>query len=683
MQAAKVGMAVSNKKQCVDSTLSLMLAKLETSCLSAADAKLLKMHPTSAGELKSLNLPDFQAFEIPYFLVNGKTTDFKRYRYLEDTRTGIAKSTDKKAMRYVQAKGTMSEVYLPPFTDWQAVFDNVTQPIIITEGELKAACATKYGHPCIGLGGVYSFKSNKKQAPLLPIFYSIKWSGRSVYVVFDSDASTNPMVVTARSQLCRALLHLGAVPHIIELDPAPDGKKQGLDDVVQREGPDCIATFIAEAVAYSAAAALFDLNSEVAYITDPGMIVVLETGKVMRPYDFTSHAYANWHYTEFVATSTGSKPVIKDAAVEWLKWENRLFLNRLTYAPGADRVTESREYNTWSGWGTVPKKGDIKPWLWLLDRVFGKDKAARDWQEKWLAYPIQHPGTKMFTSCALWGGRQGTGKSSIGYSVARIYGSNFIEVGNEALADGRNEWVIGKQFVMGDDITGNDQRGYADKLKKMITQLSVRVDPKYVPSYSIPDCINYLFTSQHPDAFFLEDDDRRMFIHEVRTEPMTEQESVAYYHWLNNGGAEALHYHFLHLGLTGISPVARAPLSTAKLSMIDDGLSEMGRWVRRILDDPDQILRMHNIVMPGDLWSAPDLLALYDPEGKGKVTSGGMGKEMKRAGFSQIQNGEQVRTNKGQLRLFIVRNKARWEKGTLSEASKHYNKSHKVSNRKS
>ena len=58
---------------------------------------------------------------------------------------------------------------------------------------------------------------------------------------------------------------------------------------------------------------------------------------------------------------------------------------------------------------------------------------------------------------------------------------------------------------MGDDVTGSDKRADADFLKKLITQKELRVNVKYLPAYTVKDCINYFFTANHPDSFFLED----------------------------------------------------------------------------------------------------------------------------------------------------------------------------------
>jgi hypothetical protein len=112
--------------------------------------------------------------------------------------------------------------------------------------------------------------------------------------------------------------------------------------------------------------------------------------------------------------------------------------------------------------------------------------------------------------------------------------------------------------------------------------------------------------------------------------------------------------------------------------MIDDGLSDLGRWVRRLLTDPSQILKLHKVQLPGDLWSAQDLISLYEFDGRIKVTSGGLGREMKRAGFKQALQGAQVRTAKGLQRLFIVRNTDKWLNAKHAELTKHYDNTRRV-----
>ena len=74
--------------------------------------------------------------------------------------------------------------YIPP-NSWEALKDSTT-PVIITEGEKKAAKADQEGFPSIGLAGVYCFRDRSHD--LIPDLEMISWKGRSVTIAFDSDA---------------------------------------------------------------------------------------------------------------------------------------------------------------------------------------------------------------------------------------------------------------------------------------------------------------------------------------------------------------------------------------------------------------------------------------------------------------------------------------------------------------
>lgn len=652
------------------------LADLARSGLTEEDAALMMLEPGDRAELEALGLPALDSYVIPYLDLGGRPTGFRRWRYLEDSRRGLEKATDKRPVRYVQEAGSLPGVYLPPQCDWGSVARDASATLVITEGEKKAAAACRAGFPCIGLGGVSSFKSKRRGLPLLPEFSLFEWRDRDVVVAYDSDAATNPSVVAARAALCRELVRLGAVPRIAAVPGAPDGEKRGLDDLLVELGPDALAGVLERAEGFAAASALHELNSEVAYVRDPGLVAVLADGRVMGAGDFVSHAYSNRHYWEEVASKTGTRMVRTGAARAWLDWEHRLELSRMTYAPGRPRITEDAELNTWPGWGCEPRKGSVAPWRRLLDALFRGHPREREWFERWCALPLQRPGAKMFSCAVLWGVETGTGKSLVGKTLGRIYGRNYTLIDDRALNDARNEWARNKQFAMGDDVTGHDQRRHADRLKAMITQEMMRIDVKYVPSYTVPDVINYLFTSNHPDAFFLEDRDRRDFVHEVTCERMGKEAVDEYFAWLDgNGGqgAQALFHHLLRLDCGDQRPEDPAMETAARALMIDLGQSRLGRWVRDLRESPDAVLRVGDAALQGDLWSAQDLLRVFDPDERTGTTASAVGKEMRRAGFRAVYNEMQVATALGPRRLFAVRDAARWAEARGPSLTEHYN----------
>src|SRR3990167_6334977 len=140
---------------------ALVEAKLKGSGLTLEDAELLKMmalgaqqtaqHHPAFKQLCSLKIEDLDPAGFPISAWPG-SKPFYRIRYLE-TPTDFSALTDKKPVRSVQEPNTAPVAYYPANQDWEGLLHDTDQPLILTEGELKAAKACKEGFPTIGLGG--------------------------------------------------------------------------------------------------------------------------------------------------------------------------------------------------------------------------------------------------------------------------------------------------------------------------------------------------------------------------------------------------------------------------------------------------------------------------------------------------------------------------------------------------
>lgn len=659
-----------------------MLAKLETSALTEAHGKKLKMQPYTAEECKALKLPATKAgFLIPYFTLDGKVDKFFRYRYLEDTRTGFDKLTKKKALRYAQPGNTTVGVYLPPLMDWEALAEDAEIPVIITEGELKAACATVNGMPTIGLGGVWSFMSKKAGEELVPMLKAFEWGERTVYICYDSDGATNPDVVLAEARLAQRLVELGAhlyicrIPHP-QAEEGEPAKKLGIDDYIVEYGAQSFKDQVLElAFEWSGSEALHKLNQRVVYVRDPGIMWDHNLRQRMSPAAFKEHAFANIHYFERRATKNGETLVKVPAAGAWLQWEHRAECAGLDFAPGEARITEAGMLNTWTGWGLAePVEGDITPWTRLLEHLFGDEKDSMAYFEKWCAYPLQNPGVKMHVAAAIWGAVHGSGKTLVGHSLMRIYGKHAAELKDADLENARFEWAENMQFALADDITSRGDRKFMRKLMTMVTQKYIRLDPKYIPSYVVRDLINYYFTSNDPDALFMDDQDRRFFVHEVLAGKLTWwREYVA---WMKSeAGIAALWWHLLHLDTEGFDPHAPAPDTKGKRDMIELGKSDLGAWVYELKLNTDNVLERAKY--RGDLFTAAELHLLYDSDGSKKASPNALGRELKRAGFNHPGEGAKLRLPDGRvIGVYAVRNQEYWRTAPWKKAVDHYIANH-------
>lgn len=660
--------------------------KLLSSGLDLNDADLLGIQILDGIKTAALNstFKPYPSLKINYFDQFGKPLSdiptakpFYRLRYL-NTPTTFDAITKKRPTRYVQLPNTAPVVYFPRNFQWAEFLEDADKPLIITEGEFKAAKACKEGFPTIGLGGVYNWRSRKLGIDWLPSLQMINWLRRNIYICFDSDYRSNPHVCHALWELAEELTRRGAFPHIVSLPQLPNLEKVGLDDFLVYGGPnstEIFASFLANAEPLGLARPLFQLNEKYTYVQNPNSIIDNETFTKVQPGAFKEHFQVAHMYQERQLKPDGSisyQPI--SAAAAWIKWPLRSEVKKITYAPGCPRILRDvSAFNIWPGWGTEPKNGNVKPFLDLVSHLFtGAENEAKEWFLNWCAYPLQNPGVKMFSSAVFHGIRHGTGKSLVGYTLGAIYGKNFTEISQVDLHNSFNEWAEGKQFVLGDDVTGSDKRGDADFLKKLITQKELRVNPKYVPTYVVPDCINYFFTANHPDSFFLEDDDRRFFIHEIQVGPLPEEFYMDYSMWLDDIGPAALFHYLLERDTGGFNPSAPAFRTMAKERMIANVQSDLGTWVRMLRDAPDYILHIGDMPLTKDLFTAGELHALYDPDGRTKVTVNGMARELSKVGFRQVLDGRQIRLPDGQqVRVYMIRRSHHWIKAGLKEITEH------------
>lgn len=577
----------------------LIEAKLADSLLSLQDP--IGVVPITAAELQAARILELRAgFKLPYFNLDGTQSSFFRVRHLEPP-VGFAGTIDpKKVRRYSQPAGTLNEAYLPPFIDWQAVANDPSHHVLITEGELKAACATKHGYPCIGLGGVDCFQAAKRGVPLVPPLDQVQWKGRRVTLVYDSDLFTNANVAGAASRFLSVLVGQGAQAEVLVVPVAADGSKQGLDDYMVARGPAAVADLLrlpaldkgSQLLQLGQLQALEQLNETFAYVRKIDGVVVLDKGWVKKPDTFVKAYAATAATKRFVVAANGNQRAeVYDTAREWLGWPGRREVEDITYEPGEGLITASSCYNTWPGWGCQPKERSIQPWHDLVRFIFNQDEKAIHWFQQWAAYPLQRPGAKLATAVVVWGPEHGTGKSLLGYTLGKIYGQNFGEIGSDALLDKDNAWAVNKQFILGDEVTGSDKRADNDRLKSMITRQKLTVNIKFVPKYELPDRCNFYLTSNHPQVVYLEDSDRRYFIVEVLARPLAETFYMQYNHWLETGGHEGLFHYLLNYDLTGFNPQGHAPMTAAKEDLIALGRSEAEDWVHQFFVDPEAKLQ--------------------------------------------------------------------------------------------
>ncbi|SFJ26904.1 phage/plasmid primase, P4 family [Planctomicrobium piriforme] len=160
---------------------------------------------------------------FPFPGMNGELTAFKR---VKPDNPRIDQNGRK--VKYESPSGLPNRAYFP--SQVRHILTDAGSELLLTEGEKKALKASQEGFPCIGLTGVYGWKSGKGVDRLIVDLQPIKWRDRQVRIVYDSDADTKPEVKEAENRLAAILQLFGAKVKVARLPHGPNGEKVGLDD---------------------------------------------------------------------------------------------------------------------------------------------------------------------------------------------------------------------------------------------------------------------------------------------------------------------------------------------------------------------------------------------------------------------------------------------------------------------
>jgi hypothetical protein len=503
---------------------------------------------------------------------DGEPHAFCRVRYLEDPRPqGFVKQKPK---RYAQPGKSGTRVYFPRCVDWVRIIADVQEPVIITEGEAKALVAAYAGLPCMALGGVFNFMAGVED--LLPELEAIKWFGREVYIVFDSDAASNPNVIAAEARLVDELMRKrSAKVSIVRLPPSDQGKEaldtflqkfqvEGLLELIKRTAP--LGTLDAKIVA---------LNKSLAWIEHDGMVWDLEEKKFIKKDNLISGS--RWGAIKHITVGGKQRAEPKEISVaqRWLTHPHAQRFGEILFRPGDNAVVAGESgrpaLNIWTGWDAG--EGDVQPFLDLTEHLFKHMPAdQRDIPLKLIAYKAQHPEEKIPLALVLLG-PQGCGKSMWGEIVRDAFAPYGFSVDSSQLVSEFQGWIERSLVAVMDEAKGEDMFRGADKLKTLISDLRQPMNEKFRPVRQVNSYTLYILTSNRRSVGTFSADDRRMIVVDC-PKPLEAEFYHAYVKpWWKAGGARALLGYLLSLDLKGWRPPARAPMTPEKYLAFTEGLT--------------------------------------------------------------------------------------------------------------
>lgn len=387
---------------------------------------------------------------------------------------------------------------------------------------------------------------------------------------------------------------------------------------------------------------LEQMNRELAYVRSLSAIWRASV-RALAPVEKVRHDYANVLFQ--VRRRRNARA--ENAFDLWLRWRHRREYNAIEFAPGEPPTTAAGNLNLWSGWPQEPRPGDVSLWHRLLDHIFGDDIEARRWFECWAAYPIKYPGTKLYTACIFWSAIEGSGKTSLGLLLASLYGAHARVIHGGELGLRFNSWAKDAAFVVGEEVRAEDQRVDADKLKHLITGETIPVEQKFVDRYELPNRMNFIFLSNHPNAFYITEFSRRYFVWEIASGKLPLALGEALERWRKSPeGRGALMHYFLNLDLSQWSPRAEALPTRAREEMIEMSRSELERWLADIIEDAE-VVRLE------------DLKAQYELDTRSRVSSSAIAHIVRRMAPAMVRR--RLRIGGRRTWLWAIRDPRKWE----------------------
>lgn len=192
------------------------------------EARIASISPDRINKKIGFNIPGLiSAYEIPY------DNEYSRFKVFYEAGKEVY-SDGKTKPKYLARKESGNRLYVPDTA--KKVFQDVTVPLYITEGEKKALKGCQQGLPCIALSGLWCWKI-KGEENLISDFDQIVLENRKIYIVPDNDWQ-NPNrkgerknLIEAVNKLCYQLIERNAKVYIVEL---PSGNLKGLDDFLCR-----------------------------------------------------------------------------------------------------------------------------------------------------------------------------------------------------------------------------------------------------------------------------------------------------------------------------------------------------------------------------------------------------------------------------------------------------------------
>lgn len=219
-------------------------------------------------------------------------------------------------------------------------------------------------------------------------------------------------------------------------------------------------------------------------------------------------------FTEFLKEKYEQSTISVDQIIE----DDYILLDNLGYKPTNELIFKDGKkefFNVYEESQLLQKKNELEIKSFdnikkLIMNLVSNNENEYNYIIKWLAWQIQNPLQRLPTSIILQG-EHGTGKTKFCELVLKpIFENNFCEIGQADINKEYNDYILGKQIIVANEVIHNDNKFLVpDKLKNYVTDEFLSINRKFKDTIYVRNYAHWIFVTNNPVPLKIEKGDRR------------------------------------------------------------------------------------------------------------------------------------------------------------------------------
>jgi hypothetical protein len=321
----------------------------------------------------------------------------------------------------------------------------------------------------------------------------------------------------------------------------------------------------------------------------------------LRKTNFSSvNDFNNFQKNNLALEWRGKTPKLIPVADRWLRWPSRREVKGVVFEPGRQ---VPGYYNQYQGLAVEPKAGDCSLFIdHILQIIADGDIVLANYLLAWMADIVQNPGGPRSGTAIALRGIQGCGKGVFVRYLGKLFGPHFLHLsGSEQLTGRFNEHLNAKILVFADEAVWAGDKSAEGKLKAMITEPDLFVEPKGLNGFTISNYMRLILASNNDWIVPAGLEERRFLVLNVSSTRAGDFEyfaSIA--NQMDNGGLEAWLHHLLNLDLSGVN-LRQIPRTRALFDQMLNSMSSFEKfWLDRLSGGRLFEMLINRILAPGE-----------------------------------------------------------------------------------